>query len=206
MYLLIFLYVYLPIYLSIDLSIYLPISQSICLFIYLSIFILLKYDTFNATNLIANGKRDWSYIRVNPYLDIPLSNSFTIKPSYVYYERIDKIERSGFTQHGPELQLSYEVKNTEVKADFSYLTRNYTDIDARDNMGLIDDNLTYKYTQFNINAAHKITKNLELTATIYSRIRTTNYTDIDARSFRGYRNQYAGIGFKMEIINRLRTF
>jgi hypothetical protein len=158
-----------------------------------------KYDTFNATNLIANGKRDWSYLRITPYLDIPLSNSLSIKPSYVYYERFDKIERSGFTQHGPELQLNYELKNTEIQADISHLTRNYKSIDARDNIGLTGDNLTYKYTEFNIKASHKITRNLELIATVYSRIRTTNYTDIDARSFRGYKNQYAGIGVKWKL-------
>lgn len=158
-----------------------------------------KYDTFNATNIITNGKRDWSYVKLNPYLDIPLSNSLTIKPGYIHYERFDKINRSGFTQHGPELQLNYELKNTEIKVDISHLTRDYKNIDARDDNGLIGENLTYKYTQFNINAAHKITKSIELTATIYSRIRTTNYTDLDARSFRGYRNQYAGIGIKWKL-------
>ncbi|WP_452599121.1 hypothetical protein [Pontimicrobium sp. MEBiC01747] len=158
-----------------------------------------KYDTFNATNLIPNGKRDWSYLKLNPYLDIPLSNTFNIKPSYIYYERFDKIDRSGFTQHGPELQLNYDSKNTEIKADVSYSTRNYKSIDARNNNGLIGEKLTYKYTQFNITAAHKITRNLSLTATVYSRIRNTNYTDISARSFRGYRNQYAGIGLKWKL-------
>ncbi|GAA3593931.1 hypothetical protein Q4Q39_06445 [Flavivirga amylovorans] len=158
-----------------------------------------KYDTFNATNIISNGVRDWSYLKINPYYKVPLGNNLEAKPSFVFYQRMDKIDRSGFSQFGPELKLKYEKSNTEITTDFSYLNRHYKSIEARDNDGLIGDKLTYEYIEFNLSIAHKLSNNLFLTANIYSRLRHTNYTDIDARSFRGYRNQYAGLGIKWKL-------
>ncbi|MEM9679461.1 MAG: hypothetical protein AAF901_03985, partial [Bacteroidota bacterium] len=66
------------------------------------------YDTFNASDVVPNGDRDWSYVKLNPYYEFPLSKTFKAIPSFLYYLRIDNLEdRSGFSQFGPELKLRY---------------------------------------------------------------------------------------------------
>ncbi len=158
-----------------------------------------KYDTFNATNIIADGVRDWSYIKINPYYQFPLGSDLRLKPSFLLYQRIDKIDRSGFTQFGPELELKYSHSKMEFELETSYLTRNYKSIEARNNNGVIGENLNYKYIEFNLKVDYNIQKNLSITATGHSRLRHTNYTDLAARSFRGYRNQYVGLGVKWRL-------
>ena len=61
------------------------------------------------------------------------------------------------------------------------------------------EKIQYRYANFSLNAERKVTDKLFLTATVYSRVRTTNYTDLDARSFRGYRNQFASLGFSWKL-------
>lgn len=158
------------------------------------------YTTFNASNVDSEGERDWDYLKATLFYELPFSKHFEIKPSVVYYQRIDNLlDRSGYTQYGPSLSLKYGAKKTKVRAKISYLTRDYKTLQARDNNGLIGENIKYTYADFSINAEHRILKNVYTTATVYSRVRNTNFTDIDARSFRGYRNQYMGIGLRWQF-------
>lgn len=159
-----------------------------------------RYDTFNASDVGPDGERDWDYLKGTLYYRLPFSKQFEIKPSVVYYVRIDNsTNRSGFNQFGPGIALKYDNDKTKIRGTFSFITRNYTDIEARNTDGGIGEDLKYEYSNFQMNAAHKIGKGFSITATMFSRIRSTNYSDIDARSFRNYRNQYAGIGVLWEF-------
>ena len=158
------------------------------------------YDTFNASEIITDGKRDWSYAKATSYYELPLSKIVRIKPGFAYYVRIDnKDKRSGFRQFGPSIGVEFDTKKTTINTSFQYLTRNYTHLEARDSNGLINEKIRYNYADFTFDAVHQLGSGFFLTATVYSRIRETNYTDISARSFRGYRNQYAGIGIQWEL-------
>ena len=158
------------------------------------------YDTFNASNVITAGERDWDYLKLTGYYNFPISKNFKIRPSYEYFVRVDnKNSRSNFNQFGPSIRLRYDNKKTTVRSTFRYLTRNYTNLEARDNNGLLGENIKYNYALFNLDAEHQLESGLILTATVYSFIRDTNFTDVTARSFRGYTNQYAGVGVKWKI-------
>ncbi|GAA4279415.1 hypothetical protein [Aquimarina mytili] len=159
------------------------------------------YDTFNASEIITDGERDWDYAKGSIFYELPFSSTFKIKPNFLYYVRIDNSTegRSGFNQFGPGINMMYKSKTTKVRSTFSYITRKYKEIEARNTEERIGEKLKYGYANFQVNAAHKIGKGFSVTGILYSRIRSTNYTDIDARSFRNYRNQYAGIGVLWEF-------
>ncbi len=158
------------------------------------------YTTFNASNIDSEGERDWDYVKASIFYELPFSKEIEIKPSLIYYQRIDNLlDRSGFTQYGPSLAIKYASAKTKVRGKISYLTRDYKTLQARDNNGLIGENIQYTYADISISAEHRILKNLYATASLYSRVRNTNFTDIDARSFRAYRNQYMGVGVRWKF-------
>lgn len=153
------------------------------------------YDTFNASEVVTDGERDWDYIKATVFYELPFSEYFMAKPTFSYYTRVDNSrDRSGFNQFGPGVNLVYNNKKTIVRSTFSFITRNYSSIEARNTEERIGEKLKYEYVNFGINASHEIGNGFSLTARINSRVRSTNYTDIDARSFRNYRNQFIGIG------------
>ncbi|WP_299433691.1 hypothetical protein [uncultured Aquimarina sp.] len=159
-----------------------------------------RYDTFNASEIESDGERDWDYLKGTLYYKLPFSKRLEIKPNFAYYVRIDNsTNRSGFNQFGPGIAIKYDNDKTKIKGSFSFITRNYTDIEARNTDGLIGEDLKYEYSNFQLDGAHKIGSGFSITATMFSRIRSTNYSDIDARSFRNYRNQYAGVGILWEF-------
>ncbi len=159
-----------------------------------------KYETFNASEIDSDGERDWDYLKGNLFYQLPINEKLRITPNVVYYKRIDNSTgRSGFNQFGPGITMLYKNKATKIRSGLSFITRNYTDIDARDTEGLIGDKLKYEYANFSINASHEIRNGFSITSTLYSRVRSTNYTDIDARSFRNYRNQYIGLGVSWKL-------
>ncbi|WP_271768425.1 hypothetical protein [Aquimarina algiphila] len=158
------------------------------------------YDTFNASEVITDGERDWDYVKATLFYQLPFSEQFQIKPTLTYYTRVDNsTDRSGFNQFGPGILLKYKSEKTTINGSFSFITRNYSSIEARNTDGRIGEKLTYEYANFGVNASHDIGNGFSITAKINSRIRSTNYTDIDARSFRNYRNQYAGIGILWKL-------
>jgi len=158
------------------------------------------YDTFNASDIETDGERDWDYLKGTLFYTLPISNTLEVKPSVVYYMRIDNsTNRSGFNQYGPGIALKYDNNKTKLRGTCSFIVRDYTDIEARDTEGLLGEKLKYEYANFQFNGSQKIAGGLSVTATLFSRIRSTNYTDIDARSFRNYRNQYAGVGISWEL-------
>ncbi|NAS31130.1 hypothetical protein GTQ40_09125 [Flavobacteriaceae bacterium R38] len=158
------------------------------------------YDTFNASDVVPDGERDWDYIRLTPFYELPVNKNLKLTSSFLYYVRIDNLEdRSGFNQYGPKIAFTFDDDQTKIRSSFSYVMRDYTFFEARDNNGLIGENIQYNYADFSLKATRKIRKSMYLTADIYSRIRTTNFTDIEARSFRSYRNQYAGVGLMWDF-------
>ena len=158
------------------------------------------YDTFNASDIDSEGERDWSYIKIVPFYQYPISKQLEVEASFQMYKRIDNlVQRSGFNQFGPELTIRYKYEKTKVFANTSYIVRNYTDIEAQDSNGTIGEKVKYNYMNFRLNAEQQLTKNLSLVGTLYSRIRTTNNTNIEARSFRNYRNQYVSLGLKWKF-------
>ncbi len=159
-----------------------------------------KYDTFNASEIDTDGQRDWDYIKGTLFYQLSFGARFKVTPNVLYYKRIDNSTgRSGFDQFGPGLNMVYKSKTTKIRSSFSFITRKYKEIDARNTDGAIGEKLKYEYANFSMNTAHKIGNGFSVTGTLYSRIRSTNFTDIDARSFRNYRNQYAGIGVLWEL-------
>lgn len=159
-----------------------------------------NYKTFNANDVVMFGTRDWSYALGKFFYEYPLSDNFDVEPSFEYLNRIDVGDnRSGYQQYGPNLKVKYDNNKTKIKTSIEYLTRNYKTIEAQDNNGTTGDLTKYSYTNFRLDAEQLLGSKIFLTAQIYSRIRTTNYTDFNARSFRNYRNQYAGLGLKMEL-------
>lgn len=158
------------------------------------------YDTFNASDLITDGERNWDYAKAMMFYELPFSKQFTVEPNFVYYLRKDNTaDRSGFNQFGPGVDIKYDNDKTKISSSFSFITRNYKSIEARNTEAKIGETLKYEYINFGIDASYKIWNNFLITATINSKIRNTNYTDIDARSFRNYRNQYAGLGILWEL-------
>ncbi len=158
------------------------------------------YDTFNASEIDTDGERDWDYVKGTLFYELPFSKQFKVRPNFTYYKRIDNsTNRSGFNQFGPGASISFKNETTKIRSTISFVTRNYKQIEARNTGEAIGEKLKYEYANFQIHGAQNIADGLSLTATLYSRIRSTNYTDIDARSFRNYRNQYAGIGVLWEF-------
>lgn len=155
------------------------------------------YNTFNASNIITDGKRDWNYLKATVFYEYPLNQSFEIEPRFVYYTRSDnKDDRSSFRQFGPSVGIKFDQNKTRVRSNIKYINRRYKSIEARDNNGFTGEKIRYNYFDFTLDVKHELMDNLFMIATVYSRIRTTNYSDIDARSFRGYRNQYLGLGIQ----------
>ncbi len=158
------------------------------------------YDTFNASEIVTDGERDWDYAKGTLFYELPFSSTFKIRPNFAYYVRIDNsTDRSGFNQFGPGASIAFKNKMTKIRSTVSFITRNYKQIEARNTDEAIGEKLTYEYANFHLNASHSIGNGFSLTAIVHSRIRSTNYTDIDARSFRNYRNQYAGFGVLWEF-------
>ncbi|MDC7998122.1 hypothetical protein [Gilvibacter sediminis] len=158
------------------------------------------YQTLNTTNEIPDGERDWDYLDATAFLELRLSKAFRITPAFNYYQRIDQlIDRSGFTQFGPRLGLRYSGDKLVLNASTAFNTRNYKTFDARDSSGLTGEKIKYEYVNLSFNATWQLNESLYIRAEVYSRVRSTNYTDITARSFRNYRNQYAGLGLQWRL-------
>lgn len=158
------------------------------------------YDTFNASDIDSEGERDWSYLKIVPFYEYPLSKRLKLEARFQYYKRIDNlIQRSGFDQLGPEMNMRYKNKSTKLYVNTSYIIRNYTDIEAQNDEGDPNGKVKYQYVNFRLNAEQVLFDKLSLVGSIYSRIRTTNNTNIEARSFRDYRNQFITIGLKWQF-------
>ncbi|MEM8927596.1 MAG: hypothetical protein AAGC45_05295 [Bacteroidota bacterium] len=150
------------------------------------------YKTFNAEDTPQNGERNWDYAKGSIFYELPLNGVFELEPQFTYYLRLDRLEdRSGFNQYGPGLRLRFDNDKTKISAVVKFQIRDYTTIQAPGG----DDLLRYQYTDFSLNFEHQLpVKNLLFTGKVYSRFRETNTIDVAARSFRGYTNQYAGLG------------
>lgn len=158
------------------------------------------YNTFDASDEQPNGERDWSYFKLAGYYEYPLTKNFRVEPSFEYMQRIDNgRDRSGYTEYGPNLKLNFDNDRLDFWTTIEYLRRNYDAIEARDNNGSIGEFTQYGYTNFRLVGDYWLTKNWSMTADVYSKIRSSNYTDFSARSFRAYRNQYAGLGIKWKM-------
>ncbi|QTE23265.1 hypothetical protein [Polaribacter cellanae] len=159
------------------------------------------YKVFNAASTKPNKERNWNLIYAMAFYQYPISKKLKVKSGYYYLTRIDKLNnKSGYKQHGPSLQIKFRSKKTILSTSFKYLSRNYANLKSKNNDGFIGEKIKYKYFEFSANMSHKLGKNgFYLTANAYSMLRSTNFTNIRARSFRGYRNQYAGVGVKWEL-------
>ena len=151
------------------------------------------YDTFNAEDIQQSGQRDWDYAKITAFYELPIGNNLELEPQLTYYGRFDRLEnRSGFNQYGPGLRLRFDNDKTKVSAAAKYLIRDYTVLAAPGSQG---ENLRYQYFDISLRFEHQLPiKGLLLTGTAYSRFRETNTVNLASRSFRGYTNQYAGVG------------
>lgn len=159
------------------------------------------YKTFDATDAEPTGKRDWNYLKLFGFYRHALSKVLKLEPGFKVLWRDDVLEdRSGYLEFGPSLGLVFNNKTTKLDTSVKYLMRNYSTIEARNSVEAIGEKIEYTYLDFILKGSHKFNNTpFSLVAEIYSRVRDTNYTDIEARSFRGYRNQYAGLGVKWEL-------
>ena len=156
------------------------------------------YDTFNGEDVPQSGKRDWDYAKVTVFYELPIGNDLELEPTLTYYGRFDRMEnRSGFNQYGPGIRLRFDNEKTKINAAAKYLQRDYTVINAPGSQG---ENLKYQYMDISLRFEHQLPiKGLLFTGTAYSRFRETNTVDLASRSFRGYTNQYAGLGLLWRI-------
>lgn len=155
------------------------------------------YNTFNAEDNPQNGQRNWDYSKVTTFYELPLGANFELTPQLIYYGRFDRMEnRSGFNQYGPGLRLRFDNDKTKISALVKYQVRDYTKIQAPGSETL----LQYKYTDFSVSFEHQLPiEGLYFTGTAYNRFRETNTIDLSARSFRGYTNQYVGVGLMWKL-------
>ncbi|MEM1336287.1 MAG: hypothetical protein AAF634_06435 [Bacteroidota bacterium] len=151
------------------------------------------YATFNAQDTPQSGRRDWDYAKISAFYELPLGSYLEIAPQLTYYGRFDRLEnRSGFHQYGPGLRLRFDNEKTKISAAIKYYLRDYTVITAP---GAEDDKLRYQYTDVSLRFEHQLPiPGVLFTGTAYSRFRETNTIDLASRSFRGYTNQYGGVG------------
>lgn len=151
-----------------------------------------QYETFNAEDTPPNGKRDWDYFKATTFYELPLNSVFELTPQLTYYSRFDRMEgQSGFSQYGPGLRLRFDNDDTKIIAAIKYQIREYTAIQAPGT----NESLRYQYMDLSLRFEHQLPiKGLMFTGKAYSRVRETNTVSLSARSFRGYVNQYAGIG------------
>ncbi|MEM9650148.1 MAG: hypothetical protein AAF969_16850 [Bacteroidota bacterium] len=151
------------------------------------------YDTFNAEDSPETGQRDWDYAKVTAFYELPLGGDLELEPQLTYYGRFDRLEnRSGFNQYGPGLRLRFDNDKTKISAAIKYFIRDYAVLAAPGSQG---EKLRYQYTDISVRFEHQLgIKGLLFTGTAYSRFRETNTIDLSSRSFRGYTNQYAGVG------------
>lgn len=156
------------------------------------------YDTFNAEETPQNGRRDWDYAKIVGFYELPINGILEIEPQLTYYGRFDRLEnQSGFHQYGPGLRLRFDNDRTKITAALKYQIRDYSAIQAP---GSTNEPLRYQYTDISLNFEHQLPiKGLLFTGRAYSRFRETNTVDLASRSFRGYTNQYAGIGLKWKM-------
>ncbi|MEO0902753.1 MAG: hypothetical protein AAFY00_12370, partial [Bacteroidota bacterium] len=155
------------------------------------------YDTFNAEQDPQTGRRDWDYAKVTGFYTLPLNAIWEVAPQLTYYVRFDLLEnRSGFHQYGPGVRLRFDNDKTKVNAMVKYQVRAYTEIQAPGTT----EALRYEYTDLSLQFEHQLPiKGLWFTGKAYSRFRETNTVDLASRSFRGYTNQYAGIGLLWKL-------
>ncbi|MEX0289094.1 MAG: hypothetical protein AB3N14_08265 [Flavobacteriaceae bacterium] len=151
------------------------------------------YDTFNAEDTPQNNERNWDYARITAFYELPLGEALELEPQLTYYGRFDRLEnRSGFNQYGPGLRLRFDNDKTKISAAVKYLIRDYRVLNAP---GSQEELLRYQYTDISLRFEHQLpVKGLLFTGTAYSRFRETNTVDLASRSFRGYTNQYVGVG------------
>ncbi|UOY06538.1 hypothetical protein L0P88_21765 [Muricauda sp. SCSIO 64092] len=156
------------------------------------------YDTFNAEDTPQNGQRNWDYAKIMAFYELPLGGNLELEPQMTYYGRFDRLEnRSGFNQYGPGLRLRFANDKTKISATIKHFIRNYSVITAP---GAEGERLQYKYTDMFLRFEHQLPiKGLLFTGTTYSRFRETNTVDLASRSFRGYTNQYAGVGLLWQL-------
>ncbi|MGD1945891.1 MAG: hypothetical protein ACFB0A_06455 [Croceivirga sp.] len=156
------------------------------------------YDTFNSNLDPQDGKRNWDYAKIVGFYDLPINGTFEISPQVTYYGRYDRLEQqSGFQQYGPGLRLRFDNDITKISAVIKYQIREYTSIKAP---GADNTSLRYQYTDMALTFEHQLPlKGLLFTGTAYSRFRETNTIDLAARSFRGYTNQYVGVGLTWRL-------
>ncbi|MEM9077085.1 MAG: hypothetical protein AAGC43_08595 [Bacteroidota bacterium] len=156
------------------------------------------YETFNAEDNPQNGQRDWDYSKITVFYELPLGETIEVEPSLTYYGRFDRLEnRSGFNQYGPGMRIRFDNDKTKVIISAKYLQRDYTGINAP---GTQDERLQYEYMDVSLRFEHQLPiKGLLFTGVAYSRFRETNTTNLASRSFRGYTNQYAGIGLTWKL-------
>ncbi|WP_299537225.1 hypothetical protein [Ulvibacterium sp.] len=156
------------------------------------------YNTFNAEDNPQIGQRDWDYTKITAIYEFPIGNNLELQPQLTYYGRFDRLEnRSGFNQYGPGLRFRFDNDKTKISAAAKYYVRDYTILEAPGSQG---ENLRYQYTDVSLRFEHILPiKGLLFTGTVYSRFRETNTVNLSSRSFRGYTNQYAGVGLSWRL-------
>lgn len=160
-----------------------------------------RYQTFDASDEIPEGTRNWNYFKGTLYYELPLGKYLEVKPAFTYLSRVDVGSgRSGYNQFGPSGRIVYDDDKLRVKGQISWLNRDYTNIFARDEDGNTTTDFTnYTYLDLSFDLERTIANGLFLTVSAYQRVRETNFLDLEARSFRGYVHQYAGAGLKFEL-------
>ena len=166
--------------------------------------ILLGYNQRNYT--ISNFEEEtttnriWSYIDVSSFYKLPLSKNWSIKTELNFQKRIDNSnDVFGYLEIRPELNINYENSRFLAKLMTSYAVRKLKNITARNPEEVTLGSLQYNYFRIIGKATYNITSNFAAVAEGYLINRASNNTNINTNAFRGYSNNYIGIGIQYKI-------
>lgn len=154
---------------------------------------------YKITNFSDNssGDRTWNYVDAAIFYRLPLSKKFYIQPELSYQKRMDETnDRFSYDQIRPELTLVYQSARFEAKITTSYTGRSFSNIIAENDEGDDVGNLKYDYFRLRTQLEYNINNKLSLVFESYTIDRNSNNTDPTTQAFRGYINQYAGVGLR----------
>lgn len=144
-----------------------------------------------------NTNRNWSYITLEPFYRIPLTEKWRVRPALEWSKRIDNDQGTfTYSQIKPSLEVRYKTDKWLVETTASLTNRKYSQLRATNSGGEDLGNLELKYYRLRVNAERKISKSLSITSEVYVNNRVSNRTDVASSFFRSYDYFYAGIGLR----------
>ena len=150
----------------------------------------------NYFNENRNNYRNWIYINLSAFYEIPITNNWNLKPAFYYENRIDKTDNTfGYSQIKPSLSINYSNEKFSTNFRTDLYIRDFKNLQAFDSNNLNIDNLEYIYSKIITTSKYHLTNNSTLLLEAYYLDRKSNNTNINTQAYRSYTNYYIGTGF-----------